>query len=53
MRRGMQVSVFVVKLDGKKLLVKPRSILEGNIQIYFMEIRWGVMDWIHLPQNRD
>jgi hypothetical protein len=33
--------------------MKTRRKWEDNIKIYLREIRWGVMDWIDLAQEKD
>jgi hypothetical protein len=40
--------IFVGKLEGKRLLGRPRRRLEDNIKMDLREIRWGGMDWIDL-----
>jgi hypothetical protein len=40
-------------LVGKPEVKKPRSRWEDNIKVYFMEIRVGDVDWVHLAQDRD
>jgi hypothetical protein len=41
------------KPEGKEQLARTRSRWEENVKMYLREIGWGVMDWIHLAQNRD
>jgi hypothetical protein len=43
----------VGKLEGKRLLGKPRRIRADNIKIDLGEIGWGDMDWIDVAQDRD
>jgi hypothetical protein len=43
----------VRKLEGKKLLEKPRRRWEDNIKVDLLEVGCGVMDWIELAQDRD
>jgi hypothetical protein len=45
--------VLVGKPEGKRPLGRPRRRGEDNITMYLREIRWGVMDWIDLTQDRD
>jgi hypothetical protein len=52
-RRGMPYKILFGKPEGKRPLRKPRSRREDNIKMDLIEIAWGVMDWIHLSQNRD
>jgi hypothetical protein len=39
--------------EGKRLLGRHRSRLEGNIKMVLIEIGWGGMDWIDMTQDRD
>jgi hypothetical protein len=45
----------VGKLEGKRLLRRPRRRWEDNIKMDLQEVRGGggVMDWIELAQDRD
>jgi hypothetical protein len=45
--------IFVGKPDGKRLLGRPRRRRVDNIKMDFREIRWNVMDWIDLAEDRD
>jgi len=42
----------VGKPQGKGPLGKRGRRWEGNIEIYFGEIRWEGVDWIDLAQNK-
>jgi hypothetical protein len=42
-RRGVY-SVFVVNLEGKRKLGRPRRVLEDNIKMDFQEVGCGGMD---------
>jgi hypothetical protein len=44
--------VLAGKPEGKKSLQMPRHILEDNIKLFITET-CRVMDWFHLPQDRD
>jgi hypothetical protein len=44
---------LVGKAEGKRLLGRIKSRRDYNIKIDLREIRWSVMDWIHLAQNTD
>jgi hypothetical protein len=46
-RRGIY-RVLVGKLEGKRLLGRPRRRWEDNINIDFQEVGFEVMDWIEL-----
>jgi hypothetical protein len=39
--------------DRKRLVGISRRRLEHNIKMYFEEVRWEVMDWIALTQDRN
>jgi hypothetical protein len=45
--------ILVGKLEGKGLLRRPRHRWEDNIIMDLKEIRWEVVDLIHLAENRD
>jgi hypothetical protein len=45
--------ILVRKPEGKTPLGRRRYIWEDNIKVDFREIRWGIMDWINLAQDRD
>jgi hypothetical protein len=45
--------ILMGKPEGKRPQGRPRCRWEDNIKMYFGEIEWGVMDWIHLAQDRD
>jgi len=51
-RRGVY-RVLVVKPDGTRPLVRPKSRWEGNIKMDLQEAGYVVMDWIQLAQDRD
>jgi hypothetical protein len=44
--------VLVEKSEGKRPLGRPRLRWERNIKMDLREIGWGVMDWIHMGQDR-
>jgi hypothetical protein len=44
---------LVGKPEVKRPLGRFRHKLEDNIKMDLTEIRWGVMDWIHLVEDRD
>jgi hypothetical protein len=46
-------SIFVGKSEGKRPLGKPRRRWEDNIRMYYREIGWEGVDWIHMAQVRD
>jgi hypothetical protein len=41
------------KPEGKRPLGRPRRTWMDNIKIDLLEIGWGCVDWIGLPQDRD
>jgi hypothetical protein len=45
--------IFVRKPEGKRPLGRPRCRREDNIRLDLGEIGWGVMDQIHLAEDRD
>jgi hypothetical protein len=47
------IQILVEKLERKKLFGIPRHRWEDNITMDLREIRFGVVDWIHLAQDRD
>jgi hypothetical protein len=51
-RRGMHTGVGG-KTEGKRPVGRPKHRWEDNITMDLEEIIWGVMDWIHLAQDRD
>jgi hypothetical protein len=45
--------VLVVKPEGKRPPRRARRRWENNIEMYFRETGWGIMDWIDLAQERE
>jgi hypothetical protein len=45
-------SISVAKPEVKRPFGRPRRRWEENIRIDLREIRWEVMDWIDLVQDR-
>jgi hypothetical protein len=43
----------VGKSEERRPLGKPRHKWEDIIKINLREVRWGVMDWIDLAQDRE
>jgi hypothetical protein len=43
--------VLVGRPEGKKPLGTPSRRVKDNIRKDFMEIRWEVVNWIHLAQD--
>jgi len=43
--------VLVGKSEGKRSFVRPRCILEDNIQMDLNDFRWEGQDWIYLAQT--
>jgi hypothetical protein len=39
--------------EGKKPREKPKCRWEDNISMEVREIRWKVVDWIYLTEDRD
>jgi hypothetical protein len=50
---GNAYRILVGKLEGKRLLERPRRRCEDNIRMDLREIEWGGKNGIHLGQNRD
>jgi len=45
--------ILVGKPEGVRSHGRPRHRWEDNTRMALMEIGWGVVDWIHLAQDRD
>ena len=45
--------VLVGKSEERRQLGKPRHKWQDSIKINLREVRWGVMDWIDLAQDRE
>jgi hypothetical protein len=52
-KRERQKVEKVEKPEGNRQLRRSRSRREANIKMDVRKIGWGVMDWIHLPGDRD
>jgi hypothetical protein len=46
-------SILFWEPKWKRHLGRPRSRWDYNIRMDLKEIRWAVVDWIHLAQDRD
>jgi hypothetical protein len=46
-------SNFVGKPEGKRSLGRRRYRWEDNIKMSLRETGWGIVDWMHLAQDRD
>jgi hypothetical protein len=44
---------LVGKPEGKRPLGRPRHRWEDNIRIDLREIKWEVVGWVHLAQDKD
>jgi hypothetical protein len=44
---------LVGKPEERRSLGKPRHRWEGNIKMDPQEVRWRIINWIHLAQNSD
>jgi hypothetical protein len=44
--------LFVGKPEGRRQLERPRRRSVDNIRMDFVEVGWGDVDWIGLPQDR-
>jgi hypothetical protein len=49
----MPYRILVGKLEGKRLLGRPRRGWEDNIRMDLREMGCGGMDWIDITQDRD
>jgi hypothetical protein len=45
--------ILVGKLEGNRLLGRPRHRWSDNIKMDLRKIEWGCMDWIDLAQDKD
>jgi hypothetical protein len=45
--------ILVGMPEGKRPLGRPTHRWMDNIKINLREIRWAVIEWIHLAQDRD
>jgi hypothetical protein len=45
--------IMVRKAEGTRPFRRPRHKWEDTIRIELREIRWEVIDWIHLAQDRE
>jgi hypothetical protein len=55
-RRGRDkkcIQTLVGKFGGNRQLGRPRRRWEDDIIMDLMEIRWRVVDWIHIAQVND
>jgi hypothetical protein len=46
-------SILIGKPEGKRPLDRSRRRSEGIIRIDLREIRWEVVAWVHLVQDRN
>jgi hypothetical protein len=46
-------SILVGRPEGKRQLGRPRRRCNDNIRLELKEIRWEIVDWIHLALDRD
>jgi hypothetical protein len=49
----MHIGFWWEKLEGKKLLGRPRRRWVDKTKMDLREREWGGMDWIHLTQDMD
>jgi hypothetical protein len=45
--------LLVRKPEGRRPLARPRRRWLDNIRMDLVEVRWGVVNWIGLAQDRD
>jgi hypothetical protein len=48
----LKYRILVGRLEGKRLLRRPRYRWEDNIRIDLREKGWEGVDWMHLAQER-
>jgi hypothetical protein len=46
-------NIFVVKSERNTPFGRPRRRWDNNIKMDLREMEWEVVDWIHLPHDRD
>jgi hypothetical protein len=46
-------NILVGRPEGRRPLRRPRRRWEDHIKMDLREIGFGVVDWIHLAQDRD
>jgi hypothetical protein len=46
-------NILVGKSEGRRPLERTRPRYEDNIRMYFRDIGWEGVDWMHLAQDRD
>jgi hypothetical protein len=46
-------NILVGKPERKRPFGRPRRRWENNIRVNVREIRWEVVDWFHMAQDRD
>jgi hypothetical protein len=46
-------NILLGKPEGKDSFARLRRIWYDNIKMHLRETEWGVMDWIHLFQDRN
>jgi hypothetical protein len=46
-------NILVGKHERKRPLGRPRHRWEDNIRIDIREIKWEIVDWMHLAEVRD
>jgi hypothetical protein len=50
---GGEEEILMGKPEGKIPLGRPRRRWVNNIKIDLRDIRWNIIDWIDLAQDRD
>jgi hypothetical protein len=45
--------ILVGKPERKRQLGRPKDGWEGSIRMDLREIRWEVLDWMHVAYDRD
>jgi hypothetical protein len=50
---GEMRNSYKIVVGGKRLLRRPRHRWEDNIRMDLWDIRWEVVDWLHLAHDRN
>jgi hypothetical protein len=50
---GKLYKILARKPERNRPLGRPRRRREDNIRMYFREMGWKVVDWMHVVQDRD
>jgi hypothetical protein len=45
--------ILVERAEGKRPLGRPRHVWENNNIMGLRDLGWGIVDWIHMSQDRN